>query len=124
MCLPPIDPVGQRCYWLSEAGSSWSEAHDACRGSGSGGLAAVDGPQLQRFIRHSFLTKTSVWVWLRDGRPEGSLVVGGTRSGPGSGSGSESSGLCPQMALGTIGGRRRRTRCGEQHASLCEGKVT
>ncbi|CAL8282591.1 unnamed protein product [Merluccius merluccius] len=49
-----VDQVGQRCYWLSGTGSSWSEARDACRESGSGDLAAVDGPQLQRFIHNSF----------------------------------------------------------------------
>ncbi|CAB1338155.1 unnamed protein product [Coregonus sp. 'balchen'] len=114
-----------QCYWLSESATSWLEAKGICRQVKGGDLAAVQSTETQTFIHNSFPSKSTEWVWLRDGRGEGpdrgeSL---GTESHPGWDRGRESMGGCTQMALGSPG-QRRNTVCDGQYLCLCEKVVT
>ncbi|CAB1455219.1 unnamed protein product [Pleuronectes platessa] len=68
--------ISMRCYWMSEATSSWSEAQRSCRETPGGDLASADSPELQTFIHSSFPVKTTVWVWLKGLRGEGSEQAG------------------------------------------------
>ncbi|KAK2885110.1 hypothetical protein Q8A73_021584 [Channa argus] len=115
-----------RCYWLSEAESSWSKAQDSCRESAQeGDLASAHSLELQNFIRHSFPVKTTVWVWLKGLGQGGSDQAGVVESSsPALWAGSsEGGGGCTQMALGTLG-QWRRAQCSGQYVFLCEKDLT
>ncbi|XP_062299163.1 polycystin-1 [Scomber scombrus] len=114
-----------RCYWLSELTSSWSEAQGLCRQTLGGDLTAADSLDLQNFLHNSFPVKTTEWVWLKGSRGVGSGQVGDVESvGPALWDrGSESQGVCTQLALGTLG-QWRKARCVGQYRFLCEKEVT
>nr|XP_046233896.1 polycystin-1 [Scatophagus argus] len=114
-----------RCYWLSEVISSWPEAHDFCRDTQGGDLASAESLELQNFIHSSFPLKTTVWVWLKGSGGEGSDQAGvvESRSPAWWAKGSDSQGLCTQMALGTRG-QWRKAQCAGRYLFLCEKVVT
>ncbi|XP_036811615.1 polycystin-1 isoform X2 [Oncorhynchus mykiss] len=116
-----------QCYWLSESATSWLEAKGICRQVKGGDLATVRSTETQTFIHNSFKSKSTEWVWLRDGRGEGPDRSEGLGTGKHPGRdrdrGRESLGGCTQMDLGSPG-QRRNTVCDGQYLFLCDKVVT
>ncbi|XP_034426558.1 polycystin-1 [Hippoglossus hippoglossus] len=112
-----------RCYWMSEATSSWPEAQHSCRESPGGDLASADSAELQTFLHSSFPVKTTVWVWLKGLRGEGSESAGAVEPVSPARWAGGSEGGCTQMALGALG-QWRRAQCAGRYLYLCEKGLT
>ncbi|KAM6897519.1 polycystin-1 [Xenentodon cancila] len=111
------------CYWLPDETQTWFEAQDSCRQTWRGDLASADGKELQNFIYHSFPQESTLWVWMQRLAGEGNDRFGEPQSPVRWNKDGTSQGLCPQMALGTLG-RWRRAKCAGQLHFICETHVT